>query len=210
LPSRIIRRAVAIATAAGALLGIGAHASAGEPRGGFLSQPLAEVQKDAFFTWFHLAETRRAPIAGGGQKIDFQPTGDKFHDLTRVIVSVNSAMAIERIDLVLKRSFIASPTDGIFASDIAKSFIGGAPPSDNSEKLSSLANEIQYRAKSSRPVFVGPGYSPPALPEPPSGAYEVFIGKRRSYAKKLSHCVFGIENESLEGSDQLRIHFSLR
>ncbi|HEY6420266.1 MAG TPA: hypothetical protein VIX59_14815 [Candidatus Binataceae bacterium] len=210
MPLRIIRRAIAIVSAAGALIGIGAQAAAVEPIGGFLNQPLAEVQKSGFFTWFNLAETRREPAAGGGNKIDFQPTGDKFHDLALVVVTVNSAMAIQRMDLVLKRSFIASPTSGVFASDIAKSFIAGAPPRDDGEALSTLANEIQYRAKSSQQIIVGPGYSPPALPDPPTAAYEAYVGKRREVTKKLSHCDFGIENERPTDSDQLRMYFSVK
>jgi hypothetical protein len=210
LPYRIVRRALDIASAAGRLLGIGARKATSETIGGFLTQPLAEIQKSGFFNWFELGETAREPVAQGGNRINFQPTGDKFHDLALVAITVNSAAAIQRMDLVLQRSFIDSPGDGMFASDIAKSFVADVPPLDDGEALSILASEIQYRAKSSRPVIVGPGYSAPELPDPPTAAYETFAGQRRQHSRKLSHCVFSIENEAGAGAAQLRISFSVR
>ena len=210
MPNRIIKRAIAIVSAAGTLVGFGARALALEPTGGLLNRPFAEIQKSQFVTWFQFAETHREPVAGGGEKIDFQPTGDKFHDLALIAVTVNPAMVIQRMDLVLKRSFIASPANGIFASDLAKSFVRGVPSSDDSEAMGTLADEIQYRAKSSQTVLIGPGYSPPALPDPPTASYQTYLGQRRTNSKKLSHCLFSIENEQQAGIDQLRINFTAK
>ena len=206
----MVRRAIAIVSALGAMLGIaGGPAAGGELEGGFLNQPLAEVQKTGFFTWFHLGETRREAGSGGLQKIVFQPTGDKFHDLAIVTITINSQSLIQRVELALKRTFI-SGGNGVFAADIAKSFIQDAPPRDDAGALSTLADEIQYRARSSQTVIVGPGYKPPRLPDPPTREYQTYAGDRASASKKLAHCKFEIINEHPPGGDQLRMSFALR
>ncbi len=207
MASSILRRGVALLAAAGAILGIGARvATAAAPAGGFLNHPLAEVEKSGFFNWFNLAETARAPAGGGLTKIVFRPTGPKFHDLALVEVTVDSKSSIVRIDLVLKRSFIENPGNGIFARDIAKSFILDAPPPDS--YLQTLADEIRYNATSSHPIIVGPGFKRPKLPEPPTAGYQTFIGRRKVERKKFADWVFEIQNErGAAGSDALRISF---
>jgi hypothetical protein len=209
--SRIFARASAFAAAARALIGIepriAAHAG---PIGDFLNHPLAAAEQNGFFRWFHLAETRREPAVNGDQKIVYQPTGEKFHDLAMVIVTVNGNAMIQRIELVLKRSFIASPRDGIFASDIGKSFVLACLPEDAPEELRTLANEIAHRARSSQPVIVGPGYSSPKLPERFSRAYEVYAGVRPLHATKLPHYRFEIGNRRAADSEELSISFTIR
>ena len=207
---KIVRRALAIVSAIGAMLGIAGRAAAAPAEGGFLNQPLAEVQKSGFFTWFHLGETRRETESNGTQKIVFQPTGEKFHDLAIVTVTINSQSLIQRIELVLKRSFVSSPGNGIFAADIAKSFVLSAPPESDTEKVSMLANEIQYRARSSQTMIVGPSYKAPNLPDPPTRAYQTYAGQRASDSKKLNHSMFEIDNEQPPGGDHLRMSFALR
>jgi len=209
MASRIVSRAIAIASALGALLGIaGRGGAAAEAEGGFLNRPLAEVQKTDFFTWFHLGETGREAAGNGEQTITFQPTGEKFHALAIVTVSVDSQLKIQRIDLVLKRSFINSPSNGIFAADVAKSFVSNVPPRTDAEQMNTLVDEIQYRARSSQTIIVGPGYKPSKLPDPPSPAYQTYAGDRAADSKKLAHCIFEIDNEQASDADQVRMSFA--
>jgi hypothetical protein len=208
--SSILRRGLAAVAAVGAILGIGGRtATASSAAGGFLNHPLAEVEKSGFFNWFNLAETGRASAGAGLTTIDFRPSGPKFHDLALMQVSVDSKSSIVRIDLVLKRSFIESPGNGIFARDIAKSFVLEAPPQAEDESyLQTLADEVQYNAASSQPIIVGPGFKRPKLPEPPTAAYQTFIGKKKAERKKFAHCIFEIENErDASGDDALRMSF---
>jgi hypothetical protein len=212
MASNIFRRVVALISAAGAALGISARVAAApipKSEGGFLSQPLAEIQKDSFFTWFHLGETGRQPVASGGEQIVFQPTGEKFHALAIVTVVVNSQMAVQQMDLALKRSFI-SGGNGIFAADIAKSFLHGAPPHTDAEQMTTLANEVQAGASSSQTVIVGPGYQRPTVPDTPTASYEVYNGRRKSTSRTLTYCNFRIANEPSPAGDQVRMTFSLR
>jgi hypothetical protein len=199
--------------AAGAILGIrGRIATAAATTGGFLNHPLAEVEKSGFFNWFNLAETARAPAGANLTRIDFRPTGAKFHNLALVQVTIDSKSSIVRIDLMLKRSFIESPGNGIFARDIAKSFVLDAPPqAEDQSYLRTLADEIQYKATSSHPIIVGPNFKAPNLPEPPSVAYQTFTGARKEERKKFENCVFEIANErDAAGDDALRISFQPR
>jgi hypothetical protein len=211
--SSILRRGLALVAAAGAILGIrGRIAASPTPVGGFLYQPLAEVEKSGFFNWFNLAETARAPAGANLTRIDFRPTGPKFHNLALVQVTTDSKSSIVRIDLVLKRSFIESAGNGIFARDIAKSFVLDAPPQAKDDAyLRTLADEIQYKATSSHPVIVGPNFKPPALPEPPSAGYQTFTGKRKAERMKFENCIFETRNErDAAGDNALRISFAQR
>jgi hypothetical protein len=209
--SRIFARASALTAAARALIGIEPRiAAAAGPMGDFLNHPLPQAERSAFFRWFHLAETRRESSSNSDQKIVYQPTGEKFHDLAMVIVTVNGNAMIRRIELVLKRSFIASPHDGIFASDIGKSFVLASLPEDVPEELRTLANEIAHRAHTWQPIIVGPGYRSPKLSERFSKAYEVYAGVRPSHATKLAHCRFEIGNQRTTDSAELSISFTIR
>jgi len=199
---------LAIVSTAGAIVGMVGRGVAATD-GGFINQPLAEIQKTDFFNFFNLAETHREAAGGGTQKIVFQPTGEKFHDLAIVTVTINSHSLVQQIDLALKRSFI-SGRDGIFAADIAKSFLTAAPPRPDADALTMLANEIQYRARSSQTMIVGPGYKPPPLPDPPTPAYQTYAGERASDSKQLASCTFEINNEHPPGGDQLRMSVALR
>lgn len=205
--SSILRRGLAMVTAVGAVFALRSHiATAAVPAGGFVNQPLAEAEKSGFFNWFNLAETAREPAGAGLTKIDFRPTGPTFHDLALVQVTVDLNASVVRIDLVLKRSFIESPGNGIFARDIAKSFILDAPPqTEDQGYLRTLADEIQYTATSSHPIIVGPSYKPPKLPQPPGAGYQTFIDKRKSERKEFAHRIFEIQNERDPAGDALRI-----
>src|SRR5271170_3331657 len=107
-----------ILAAAGSLLGglgLAATVAAQTPAGGFLGQPLETAKESAFFGWFHLAQVGSIPASGGAQVLTFKPTGDKFHDLTTVRVTVDPEGTVRRMELILSRSFIDDPSDGVFA-----------------------------------------------------------------------------------------------
>jgi hypothetical protein len=83
------------------------------------SQTLASTD---FFHWFHLEETG----SGQYQSLElrqFQPSGPKYHDLTSVILISNEFNQLQGADLFLAREFIDNVPHGIFASDIAASFL---------------------------------------------------------------------------------------
>ncbi len=188
--------------------GLATTASADDPPAGFLGQPLAEVLKSGFFNWFNLVETATKPNADGGRTVSYKPSGPRFHQLTTVAATVDSSGVVRRIDLVLLRSFIDSPKDMPFASDIAKSFLGDAPPAPDASELKTLTAEIEYRPQSSGTVIVGPGYKKPDLPETSSAGYETYAGARPSYRQMLGHSELAMTNEKSSDGDALRIAFT--
>jgi len=80
-----------------------------------------------FFTWFHLAPVG-TPIAVDGSQAwhSFRPTGSAFQALVEVDVLSEADGKIEGASLGLDRSFIDDPRNGVFARDIAKSFMAWA------------------------------------------------------------------------------------
>jgi hypothetical protein len=204
-----------ILAAAGSLLGglgLATVVAAQPPVGGFLGQPLETAKQSAFFGWFHLAQVGSIPAGDGAQVLTFKPTGDKFHELTTVEVTLNPDGTVRRMDLILSRSFIDDPNDGVFARDIAKSFLHDAPSTDDAAAMANLSDEIQYRFTPRTPVLMGPGAHTPDLSAVPSDGYLAFAGERKSYSRNLAHSVVTIENASRNNggqrADTLRIGLS--
>src|SRR5580658_3992168 len=86
---------------------------------------LDNAKKTDFFQFFHLEQTGESAVKDG-KIIVFQPSGEKFHDLVRVYMTVDSKALIQGVELELSRSSVDSPSDGIYARDIAKSFLQAA------------------------------------------------------------------------------------
>jgi hypothetical protein len=127
---------------------------------GMIGVNLAAVQQGSdFFKFFHLAPTGPANAPG---VVDFRPTG-QFAALVDVAVTVDGADRITAITLTLARSFIDDPANGVFARDIAKSFLLGAPPPADSQQVRALASDI-FSSGTVR------GYTPQ------TPAYTVFAG----------------------------------
>lgn len=190
----LYRTLAVFAIGAAAFAGMNAPPQASPP--GFLGRPLSEVLQSGFFRWFNLEKTGERSAPGGAQVISYRPSGERFHNLALVEATVQPgpAHSILRIDLVLARSFIDSPSDGIFATDIASSFLRDAAPA--SEAAKKLAEEIQAGASTTRPMLV---YRQPAPPPParPGPGLLVYRGKRRAYSAKGNGTVMAIENSRL-------------
>ncbi|MGO8867514.1 MAG: hypothetical protein ACLQME_13530 [Alphaproteobacteria bacterium] len=184
---------------------IATSARASGPDEGFLGRPLAEVLQSGFFSWFHLVETGSAAAAGGGLVISYKPDGARFHRMTTLEVTVDTAGIVGRMELWLLRSFIDSPVDAPFARDIAKSFLNDAPAADDAAALAPLAAEVEYRLSSSETVIVGPGYRKPELPSEPSPGYRTYSGARASHLQELGHSKLEMSNEHGPDGDALRL-----
>lgn len=182
-----------------------AHSSAFA--GGFLGEPIAQVERSGFFGWFSLEKTAERPGAGGTRIITFQPSGAKFHDLARVEATLGRDQRIVEIDLVLARSFVESSSDGIFANDIAKSFLRAAVPDSDAGAVADLADEIEASATTDRPLLEGP-HAPVTRPTEPSPGFLVFLGRRDSYQLTLSTASLALGNFDSARGRELRISFT--
>ena len=75
----------------------------------------------------------------------FKPSGEKFHPLVTVKVTTDGAGRILALEMALARSFIDSPRDGIYARDIAKSFLQAGLPASRDGKPPTLSMKSSSR-----------------------------------------------------------------
>ncbi len=154
------------------------------PFGGF-GITLDSAKKTDFFTFFHLEQTGESP-AKDGKTIMFQPSGEKFRSLVHVYMTVDSKAQIQGAELDLSRAFVDSASDGIFARDIAKSFLQTAIDPEDTDKVDNLIKEVGQPMGTDRPVIAHPD----AVQKPagaPSKGYRVYLGQEDVFELQLTH-----------------------
>jgi hypothetical protein len=160
---------------------------------GQLGGRLEKAKETHFFRWFHLQETQRQQ-SGSQTVISFQPSGEKFRRVVTLLVTTDSRDQIQALELVLARTFVDHPRDGIFARDLAKSFLQAVASNGASREITDLINEIQY------PMFHGAaviGQTPPAaikLPPTPTPGYQVYLGRETASTLDLANLRLQLEN----------------
>lgn len=160
---------------------------AGGPPGalGGFGSTLDSAKKTDFFTFFHLEQTEETPTKDG-KTILFQPSGEKFRSVVHVYMTVDSKAQIQGAELDLSRAFVDSTSDGIFARDIAKSFLQTAVDQKDLESVDSLIKEIGQLLGTDRPVIASPdGAQKPG--GPPSKGYRVYLGQEDVFELQLPH-----------------------
>jgi hypothetical protein len=143
---------------------------------GNLGETLDQAKQTEFFRWFHLDETGRT-----ARVVHFKPSGDKFHNLVTLNLALDTRGRLAGAELILLRSFVDSGRDGMFARDIAKSFVRVVTPAEERDTVADLLAEIeQPPANLSQTLIVGTRTTPrpPAKSTP---GYQVFLGQRASY-----------------------------
>jgi hypothetical protein len=174
------------------------------PFQGLLGMPLAEAPNTDFFTFFHLEETGRQP-AGTGTIITFKPGGAQFRELVTLRATVTDQRRIIALRLDLAHRFIAG-SQGVFANDIAKSFLADGPPGADRGALHTMVDEIQSNRNSETAVLSGQ-----PMPQPPARAsdgYLTYLGKRQAYSQTLTVCSLHMENTKESGEDWLQIQLT--
>ena len=160
---------------------------AGAPPGAFggFGNTLDSAKKTDFFTFFHLEQTGES-TAKDGKTIVFQPTADKFHALVHVYMTVDGKSQIQGAELDLSRAFVDSTSDGVFARDIAKSFLQTATDPQDLDRVDNLIKEIGQLLGTDRPVIAHPdAVQNPA--GPPSMGYRVYLGQENRFELTLPH-----------------------
>ena|ERR1700730_6511971 len=147
-------------------LGIKALAIAGV---GDFGERLEQARQTEFFRWFHLQETSRT-----GKVVHFKPSGEKFRSLVTLNLTVDSNERLVAAELILSRSFIDSGRDGIFARDIAKSFVSMLATAPD------LIAEIEQPPANMTTTLIVANRPAPKLPASPTPGYQVFLGQRQS------------------------------
>ncbi|HLH12850.1 MAG TPA: hypothetical protein VKV77_13365 [Methylovirgula sp.] len=135
---------------------------------------LAAEQRSEFFTWFHLVPMEPAATAEGAQAWHrFRPSGPAFHGLAELDILAAADGTIRAASLGLDRSFIDDRRNGVFARDIAKSFLAWALRNPSPQISALIANLDDLSG--GLVIMRGP---PPAPPPPDrTGGYNVYLGK---------------------------------
>lgn len=166
-----------------------------------LGKTLADATATHFFTWFNL-EVSEPPR---GATTRFRPNGDKFRDLVEVEAHVDGGGRIDRIDVVLRRSFIEDRRDGMFAADIAKSFLQAALPPEHLRPMQHLVDTIAYGGKYDVPILAAAtGGRPPEIRRD-SAPYGVWLGWNSHWRRPDEDVALHLENFSDQAGPAVRI-----
>lgn len=182
---------------------VGGRASAkNENTSGLLGGDLAFARTHSdYFEFFHLEPSGDAQPSAGGKMNCFKPTGPAFRQVVAVYVETNPEDSIVGIRVVLARSFIEDPQNGIFARDLIKSSLLSAVSATDAATLRDLGTEILHR-DARRTLLVG---KEPLLSPTPSAAYLVVSGVDQTWEAKLQASKIRLSNETEEGRPSLII-----
>lgn len=166
---------------------------------GIFGDSLESAEQTEFFHWFSLEKVGETRDASGLNVVEFRPSGEKFNRLVGFKVTCDSVGHLQALQLEIHREFIDSPQEGVFAADLAKSFLLGA--FEDRSKVEGLAAEIEYGSHraSKRPILVGSDNPTPSIPERPSPAYATYLGKQQQWELPVSGMHLGMKNENRDG-----------
>ncbi len=133
-------------------------------------------------------------------KIGFKPTGEALRDFTTLFCLLDDKDQIESMELIIKRSFLDDPVQGIFAADLAKSFLYGVIGRENASSIRALAAEIESRAVTTRPRLVAAANSGADTKNmPPSPGYRAFRGETNLEQISSGSYILKLNNIDLDG-----------
>jgi hypothetical protein len=176
-----------------------------KPACGFIGMNLDEVRQTHFFQWFNL-ELAVAPDAA--RKV-FKPSGAKFHDLVTVSAQIDASQRIAMIELVVARSFIEDPREGMFAADIAKSFLEAALAPEDRAHIKHLIDTIAYGGSYAVPILAARASDGPA-PETArdSAPYLVWLDKNSHWRRPFDAVLLEVQNVMTDGTKSVRLAVS--
>jgi len=167
---------------------------------GELGGTVEQARKTEFFRFFHLEETvRQGPV------VHFKPSAEKFRSLVTLNLSLDSRQLLAGAELILSRAFVDSGSDGMFARDIAKSFLWIVTTAEERNGIAGLLAEIaQPPANLSGTLIVREGAAP-RVATAPSPGYWTFLGEQKSYEQRVNGGRIRLENRDVDGLPVLAI-----
>ena len=165
--------------------------------GGFLGAALEPVLKSSFFTWFCFDPVGEPEQKGRLRLTRYKPNGPKFHELVTLEVETDAQGIVRALRLLVARSFIDHPAEGIFASDISNSFLAAAVPAFDYGLVEALGGEITSRAQTTRPLIRAAGAPPigEGTAGPPSRGFAVFSGRADAWQKATPYTVLRLQRQ---------------
>jgi hypothetical protein len=169
----------------------------GKKRANLRWENLEAAKQSEFFRWFSFVEVESVKDAGGNILKSFRPEGEKFRSLVKLDVALDKQSGINTLQLFLARRFVDDNRDGIFARDIAKSFLRSALPEPDADAVTVLAEEIEHRHNFS--VLTRAPAPDTQLPSQPSTGFLAYAGEQQFYEETFSQSSLRIEQTKLEG-----------
>ena len=166
-------------------------------------QRIEDAKQADLFHWFSLVEVGSAKDESGNTVISFRPEGEKFRRLVKLDAALDKQDRITALNLSLAKPFVDDDKDGIFARDIAKSFLRSALPEPDDGSVTVLADEIEYRHNFS--VITRAPSHRPQLPSQPTAGFLTFVGGRQLYEEAFSRSDLRIEQTKTEDGEAVVI-----
>jgi hypothetical protein len=132
-----------------------------------------------FFSWFHFDPLGEPAPTGSGRAWNcFRPNGQAFRAFVELDVLVDQSGRILESCLGLDRAFLDHPRDGVFARDLAKSYLQWGLREAANAQARGLIDNIANPAAGGARVLMHARSMPPAPAEDTTGGYLVYLGKR--------------------------------
>jgi hypothetical protein len=171
------------------------------PHPALVGMPLDEAARTEFFQWFHLEPTDR-PDA---RTVSLKPGGSDFRELVTVTARTDDINRITAIELVLARSFIEDPRQGMFAADIAKSFLAAALAPPDRAHMQHLIDTIAHGGTYARPILTAMPRDQNLEIERESAPYQVWLGRNPRWRRPFDTVLLRLENVEDGSASSLRI-----
>jgi hypothetical protein len=172
--------------------------------GGLLGADLnrARLQAD-YFRFFNLEPIGPVQaLENGEQLLAFKPSGAAFRDLVTIYVQTDPQGLISMLRVVIARSFLDDPRNGVYARDLVKSSLLDCLNETDAGNLKELADEIQFRDVKGTLLIRS---EVPTLPATPSAAYLVVNGTTSAWETTFSSSKIKLTNETEENRPALVI-----
>jgi len=109
-------------------------------------EPLSEAYKKDFFSFFRFSMIGMSVTKDGYTSVSYKPPrGSMLRQCVDLNLTLTSEGRIKRMVLKLRRRCIEDSRQGMFARDVAKSFIQAGIPDSDSDSVGDLINEIFFR-----------------------------------------------------------------
>jgi hypothetical protein len=142
--------------------------------------------------------------------MEFRPGAERLAPLVRLTATLDGDGRIKEMEMTLSRTFVDDPADGVFARDVAKSFLRAAMPADDLPDVETLANEIGFPRADPPGTATVRRAPPPALPARPTPPYRVFLGEDAEWSRTLEASIIRLRNAGGEGGPVLVLTVSAR
>ncbi len=147
------------------------------PETSLIGAKLADVQANCnLFSFFQFEPIGEPKPSNGMQVTSYKPNGPSFRQLVTLHIQTDSANTIRAMNLEIAQSFISSPQNGVYAADLAKSYLYDIAASGD---IGALAAEINTRSMQRSGATILTAQPLPTMPGPPTAAYQTYAGDSR-------------------------------